>query len=118
MTTGELSTLIIAIIASLTLIWTVTWAISSYHWKQFREYLDTKFGTTDTKFEGIDAKFQGITELIHTTNTATNQRIDATNKRIDDTNKRIDDTNTIVAQLRDDLQQILHSLIPKSSSDN
>lgn len=104
MTTGELSTLIIAITASLTLVWTVSWAISSRLWKQSREHLDTKFKVVDTKFEGI-------TELIHTTNTATNQRID-------DTNKRIDDTNTIVAQLRDDLQQTLHSLIPKSSSDN
>lgn len=111
MTTGELSTLIIAIMASLTLVWTVSWAISSRFWKQSREHLDTKFKVVDTKFEGIP-------ELIHTTNTATNQRIDATNQRIDDTNKRIDDTNTIVAQLRDDLQQTLHSLISKSSSDN
>lgn len=111
MTIGELSTLIIAITASLTLVWTVSWAISSRLWKQSREHLDTKFKVVDTKFESI-------TELIRTTNTATNQRIDATNQRIDDTNKRIDDTNTIVAQLRDDLQQTLHSLIPKSSSDN
>ena len=117
MTTGELATLIIAITASLTLVWTVSWAISSRLWKQSREHLDTKFKVVDTKFEGMDAKFQGITELIHTTNTATNQRIDATNQRIDDTNKRIDDTNTIVAQLRDDLQQTLHSRIPDSSAE-
>ena len=111
MTTGELASLIIAITASLTLVWTVSWAISSRLWKQSREHLDTKFKVVDTKFEGI-------TELIHATNKATNQRIDATNQRIDDTNKRIDDTNTIVAQLRDDLQQTLHSLIPASSTES
>lgn len=50
MTTGELASLIIAIIASLTLVWTVTWAISVYHWKQFCEYLDAKFEAMDTSF--------------------------------------------------------------------
>jgi len=110
MTTGELASLIIAITASLTLVWTVSWAISSRIWKQSREHLDTKFKVVDTKFEGI-------TELIHATNKATNQRIDATNQRIDDTNKRIDDTNIIVAQLRDDLQQTLRSLIPASPTE-
>lgn len=61
MTTGELASLIIAITASLTLVWTVSWAISIYHWKQFCKYLDTKF-------EAMDTNFQNLVELIHTTN--------------------------------------------------
>ncbi len=104
MTTGELTSLIIAITASLTLVWSVSWAISSRLWKQSREHLDTKFKVVDTKFEVMDTKFQGITELIQ-----------ATNKRLDDTNKRIDDTISIVAQLREDLHQTLRSLIPTAS---
>ena len=50
MTTGELASLIIAITASLTLVWTVSWAISIYHWKKFCEYIYTKFEAMDTKF--------------------------------------------------------------------
>lgn len=61
MTTGELASLIIAITASLTLVWTVSWAISIYHWKRFCEHLDTKL-------EAMDTKFQNLVELIHTTN--------------------------------------------------